>query len=620
MTQLSVNSDSEMKGIIVPLDGDDGGAVGSVLMPDITPSKSEGMQSLERELEETLETVRRCHEEIQTLQDEKRTLVEEMRITATKDAIVRRSLLMYQGMLVQFSDPSVRATFLDGHLVRSPCSRDVLASLDVFRRLLLPAPSDSRMSLENRMVIIGSLFSRDSSEPTDENLRYLPLRRSYKWWRDYFEVVLYSEGWRTESVHEEITCEDEIVPVGEVVKRKEVRSVRPKEKVVYSNCSDGESSRPADMKDRSFPVNPDSFSSSESVLQETSLIRALKEMGHRREVIPPSVFNPNKGCSIHRFLSTYERYFESRYDGTEVEKSAHLERFLGGATKSAYRALGGTNSDYGRLKQKLVSWYESQQVDSRDKLRDDFLGAVMNQDDTCAIFCMRLEQLAQQVFKESPQEMEHQLKRKLRGSAPPPLVQQIDTAESIFSITDDGSLSWKRLKKLAEQYDRKQVSVDLVPVVSDSLSLFSNRKLRYDHSPDRGGMYDDSWRPPPARSPDHQRRGRTVFWSTDRPSTPPEYVNGQDRMQSRGAPERQDRSKLHCRNCEKIGHSERNCWRRQNRCFVCGSDEHWRVNCPIKSGQRDNGGRQSGGSNEWYSGQRNLNYHALPRVDREQSP
>ena len=68
----------------------------------------------------------------------------------------------------------------------------------------------------------------------------------------------------------------------------------------------------------------------------------------------------------------------------------------------------------------------------------------MNPDDTCGIYCLRLEQLATKAFRDSPSELEHQLKKKFKETSPKALVVQIENAESIFSVTNDEALSWKQ--------------------------------------------------------------------------------------------------------------------------------------------------------------------------------
>ena len=39
-----------------------------------------------------------------------------------------------------------------------------------------------------------------------------------------------------------------------------------------------------------------------------------------------------------------------------------------------------------------------------------------------------------------------------------------------------------------------------------------------------------------------------------------------------------------CNFCKKMGHDEKNCWRRTNKCLICGSSDHQLLQCPRKLG------------------------------------
>ena len=297
--------------------------------------------------------------------------------------------------------------------------------------------------------------------------------------------------------------------------------------------------------------------------------------------------------------------------------------------------------NYQDLKRKLITWHESQQVDRTDKLREDFNNATMISGDSCSIYCLRLEKLAEKVFSESPREMEAQLKRKLKSTAPHSLVQQIDIAEGIFSVTDEGSLSWKRLKKLVEQHDRKVISGALIPVKEnvEPVTLFSNSQWanRQTHEAENFNRWPEDWyrdshmdgrrdffwntsnqnnRSPPRRGHKGQSAGRETA-----PTSIPFRPNDQRSPKyGRSPPEMTSRNIIRCRSCNKVGHTERNCWGKQNRCFGCGSYDHWKAKCPLKERTdhfKAEAPRFADKRNRYDS--RPLNGGALGRVDGEQS-
>ena len=264
--------------------------------------------------------------------------------------------------------------------------------------------------------------------------------------------------------------------------------------------------------------------------------------------------------------------------------SSHLEKYLEGTVRSAYGAIGGSGMKYDKLKAKLLMWFEAQTIDRKDKVRENFSNLSMKPGETCAIYCLRIEQMALKAFKDSPMEMEHQLKKKLRDTAPPNLIYQIDTAESIFSITDVGGLTWRRIKKMAEQHDRKQMKGELIRKTEDEqLSLF------YSHTDDKNEVPRKSWNSGYPLSPPRQQR---VHWNNEKIPSPPSRYFRRPRQNSGRMPQQKGSSRvLRCRQCGKSGHTEPNCWGKQNRCFACGSREHWKVNCPLRTDRFENGNR-----------------------------
>ena len=301
------------------------------------------------------------------------------------------------------------------------------------------------------MNIICKLLSKQLGEPLDGNGSPLPIRRTFAWWRDAFEEIMSSAVWTMKSNSEQKSEEQKPVLTGEksFIKRSGARSRVPIPTAVTSSSDESFCRKSSGRRTRK------KASSSGSEEEKSLLLQALRDLGRRKEVLAPVPFNTSSTDSLSKFLKAYEKYFDSRYDGTEKEKASHLEGYLEGSAKAAFRALNGKNIKFSVLKQKLITWYESQLVDSRDNTRRCFLNAAMSSDDTCGIYCLRLEQLAAKAFRDSPSELEHQLKKKFRETSPRALILQIDNAENIFSVTSDEPLSWKQWKRLADTIGRR---------------------------------------------------------------------------------------------------------------------------------------------------------------------
>ena len=547
--------------------------------------------------EETMRLVRSLKGEVNILKEERRCLARELNTKVENEARVRKSLVVYLGLLSQFSEGSVRIQFLNGELISSCYSSSILASIDSFRSVLLPSPDCAFVDEDSRMNFIGRLFSKDMSEPMDLQGKPFHFRRPFSWWRDLFERLVTSSSWKTSDRYNEDRNHLHMGSAPSLVNSSfGEKSVKPKNpKLLSSSPSSSDEDR------KPFKLDPESFerrkkNRKRSASDEDSvLLKALQNLGRKKEVIPPAVFNSDKADkanSFERFLSSYERYFHAKYDGTQREMSTHLERFLEGTVRAAYGAIGGSGMKYDKLKTKLLLWFQAQTIDRNDKVREKFSQLSMKSGETCAIYCLRVEQMALKAFKDSPREMEHQLKRKLRDTAPSSLIQQIDTAESIFSIAGEEGLTWKRIKKIAEQHDRKKMKGELTNKMEDErVALFYN-------NPDTARRIENPrkpWESDHLSSPPRQQR---VHWSEKRLSPPSGNCGEAGQYSGRNQQRRGPIRDMRCRQCGKNGHTERNCWGKQNRCFACGSREHWKLNCPLVTKRYGRTGEQRYGPSE----------------------
>lgn len=321
-------------------------------------------------------------------------------------------------------------------------------------------------------------------------------------------------------------------------------------------------------------------------------LTALQNLSVRREVMKPEPFNPEECKSLRKFLRSYERYFQARYDGTPKEMSAHLSGFLLRSAKSAYSALGGQDMKYDRLKNKLLRWYDAQRVDLGEAAHENFHRERMRSTDTCLIYCLRLQQMANCIFKDSKAERDSQLRRKLMKTAPDSFCKQVENAESVLSIVGDGELSWGRLKRLAETHDRKIHEFNRRdPKAKEDKLLFF-------------GAIEGEVKSHSRRS---RRRRARVSFANELTSPEQDLTANQGPRKKDGAHHSQSRSyrgrgafsrgrnrsfrgwgvstrggtltAQSCRYCGKTNHTLENCWIRQGFCIGCGGVDHWIRDC-----------------------------------------
>ena len=564
--------------------------------PDPAPSGSEGKTS-EAGVAQDLSEL----EELKTLN---RVLIREVSSLEGQHGIVIRAMIRLQGLLCQFARDEIRVAFLRGDFGVIFNSGAFLISLDAIRDILLPRPTSHGGMLSGddpSIGFVGKLLSKDSSEPKDRLGRWLKVRQSFGAWRSDCNQLMCSEFWIGQSAgpgnvdgfhskpaHSPVRPSDGNHGSGYVAEALHDRNVQKGSSGPPERASTGYSVRKPKLENncrvRTSGIDDHSSDTSddEGVIPAmggaarnstvNSLADALGQFGFQREVLSPGKFDSATGYSLGRFLKSYERYFDAKFFGSDQGKAQHLAQFLSGTVKRAYDAMRGGNIKYPKLKEKLLSWYSSEKIDSRQAKLGKFMACQMMRDDSFTIYCIRLEQLAELAFPDNPQDRDRQLCRRFRQTVPPHFIAQLDFAQTTLSIVGDCRMDWVQIKKIAETLDKRvhEQKVDEQYFSEDAdLAICLNRY---------GGMEDPH---------DYQTRGGR--YSPPMPSRvfskkrDVSFADG--RQRSGGSPGRDNtipsrRAGKSCYWCGRAGHIEKDCWRKTGKCLACGDPDHTVSGCP----------------------------------------
>lgn len=186
-----------------------------------------------------------------------------------------------------------------------------------------------------------------------------------------------------------------------------------------------------------------------------SIEELIKQMRQPREAVAPEVFNGRDGTSLREFLYDFERYFSTKYEGSERQQSRFLGSFLGGSVKRVYDALEGSRCRYAFLKEQLLHWYRSERTNVRSRAESDFRKARMSSGDSFTIYAIRLERLAAKAFPDSLRERDRQLGRKFWKTVPGDFQRILSDGERSLALQGVHSkLDWASMLKLSETEDR----------------------------------------------------------------------------------------------------------------------------------------------------------------------
>lgn len=308
--------------------------------------------------------------------------------------------------------------------------------------------------------------------------------------------------------------------------------------------------------------------------QDRSLSRILSKLQLSRDVVAPAKFNGLGGMSLRRFFSDFEKYFSSKYRGSERQCAQLLGDFLEGTVKQAYTALKGPSAKYSKLKPQLLSWYKTERTSQRRIREEEFERAGLEPDESLSIYAIRLETLASEAFPGLHREQERALCRKFWDTIPSEFAKVLASSEHSLALMEGKSLNWKNLKKLAEVEDRQQRRRHRergADFGRDREIYFSRPQLQ-EHVVTRGGA---------ERSQSHKEVRFENYSQSGKPPLRPAF-----------SPEKRFRSRVpsatrqfNCNWCGRRGHQESSCWIKLNACRICGSQEHTKEGCSRFDGE-----------------------------------
>ena len=173
-----------------------------------------------------------------------------------------------------------------------------------------------------------------------------------------------------------------------------------------------------------------------------------------REVVPPPKFDGRQGTSLSSFFRSYERYFESKYEGGDQEKALKLRDFLSGTMLKVYEMNGGPTARYPVLRERMTEMFRAIRTSSKEKAYEEFNTASMKPGDSVLLHCMHLEHLAQLAFPDSQREQDRQKMRRLRETAPASFLAEVHRLGNTMAQLGHGKPKWENIKVLAGSDER----------------------------------------------------------------------------------------------------------------------------------------------------------------------
>lgn len=503
----------------------------------------------------------------------------------------------FRGILFEFSKNEVREAFLGGAFEVHPHNEEVLATIDLLRSsFALPmAPHN-----EIRILEFLSKFIPDNSsvEPLF-NDQPLPYRLTFSKWHDFFQALWVSPGWdaalrgvlgRGGAAMPQLVGLAQAPGSQSAVRCAGTESGFNDLKVEQGpgNFALG-AAGPTGGRSFEFPqsAGPSGGRSADYAFRPAggpsgvdALADAIRNLSLPKEIIKPQIFDLSSPLTLMEFLGDFSRYFSRNFDGTAREKSILLRKFLNGSIRDAYDAFDGPLLTYEALASKLLDWYDSVKPDHLEAAREEFRCAQMKPGEDCQLYCVRLESLARRAFGNSD-DSNSRLVRKLRETAPPSLLEQLNNTVTCMAALNTPTVTWNAVKRIVNAHDRQYKSQSgnaVVPVRQENdVSLYFGVPTQ-----------ETPPRPQHRGSPRVFRRGfggnrggqQTRNFQQDSSVRPRQGGSAQGSGGNSNSPN------LWCHWCGRGRHTVETCWERLGACLKCGDLSHRTENCPTVSLQQ----------------------------------
>lgn len=207
-----------------------------------------------------------------------------------------------------------------------------------------------------------------------------------------------------------------------------------------------------------MPIEEIVLDSSDSSENDESNLSAMcsgcAERSYKKVVTPPA-FDPSGTQSLQRYLVLYERYFYAKFRGGQRECSMELEKFLTGDALSAYKTLDGSEKHYSVLKERLLDWFRTYQVQGAKRWKRELKNVNMKNGDSFKLFALRVHELAQKAYPQDKKECVRRMQERFTKATPGWFNEKLQQRQDMKEIMGLGKkLNWSDMVKQAEKEDK----------------------------------------------------------------------------------------------------------------------------------------------------------------------
>lgn len=440
-------------------------------------------------------------------------------------------ILSLQALLSQFNNTRVRSDFCSGEFkVAKPTS--LLPEIDVARCVLFPRWDKGPLndfSKRNKMALhhLIKLY-----KATHEDFKIFDGETwRYDEWNSFFSEIGSDSYWRKTEASERCVHDYTTSATSQKVKFEKTGAI-PKVKLAMKSSSSTLDSSDTESGTRTSDCDSSSVSECSTPKKKKKSTYRLKS-DQREAVVPPN-FEMNGKISLKEYLSIFDNYFITKFNGSEYDKTQELGKFLDGKLSEVFQIRGGRKLKYEVMKKELLTWYKKQNVGSKSYWQKQFRDAQPNSQESLDLYGMRLVELYQLAYPRESTERSKELRSHFLNTVPPEVADGVKDAMRVVKATN------------------KKAKIKFSTIVEIAHGVWQDRPKMVNWA------YQGGKRP---ISNSFERREKVVSPTKNSPE------------------KRFRRSSTFCNYCKKKNHTMNNCWRAKRVCLICGGN-HVMKDCP----------------------------------------
>lgn len=330
------------------------------------------------------------------------------------------------------------------------------------------------------------------------------------------------------------------------------------------------------------------------------LVQAMSKLDSRN-VPSLECFDETSGQDLGKYFVKFENYCQMNFKGDHSFWIGELEGKLRGRTLEAFNAVKDNDDSFSDIKSKLLEWWSNFEDIRKKRNKQKFAKATYARNETLSLYAARLEKNFKVAFPSKNAQTSRTLLDKYVDSIPKKMRKLLKSRICDHKYLDE-KMKWSMVKKWARTQDAERDLEEDDDEDNDDIVIsvgtdIRNRKHQDTRSKDvstqlsesefkpfSGRSYDaGEYRQREERRENYNRQGTNSNYIQRRSNQDynryPKFERPSDQLRERG---------VKCHFCGRLGHLQRDCYKRLTQCYACGSPDHFIKDCPYTGGDNSN--------------------------------